>query len=109
MIIVNKKISKKDSKLFDFRDKKLSQPLIFSDCEFDTDVLFQYSYVDSRILFQRCIFNGKLIFGDKSESYHAVISQNIECNECTFNDKILLDGLCCNGNVFFNNCRFFRN
>ena len=106
MIIVNKKISKKDSKLFDFRDKKLSQPLIFSDCEFDTDVLFQYSYIDSRILFKRCIFNGKLIFGDKSESYHAVISQNIECNECTFNDKILLDGLCCNGNVFFNNCRF---
>lgn len=104
--IVNKKISKDESKLYDFRDKKLSKPIIFSDCEFDTDVLFQYSNIDSRILFQRCVFNGKLIFGDKNESYHAFVSQNVECNDCTFNDKVLLDGLICDGNIFFNDCRF---
>lgn len=104
--IYSKKICDNNKDLFDYRDKVISEPLIFSDCEFETDVLFQYCNIESRIMFERCVFNKQLIFGDKKDSYHAYVSQNIECNDCTFHDKVLLDGLICKGNVFFSKCVF---
>lgn len=106
IIIENKRVSDKESKLYDFRDRKIDEPLIFSECEFDTDVLFQYSMIDGRIQFLNCVFNKRLVFGDKNERYNAEVSQNIECDYCTFNDKVQMDGLTCNGNIFFSNCNF---
>ena len=89
----------------DYRSKDIEENLIFEGETFTDEVLFQYCTLSKSIRFRDCVFSKDIVFGeDVSSQLFSSIGQDLVFDNCIFYGRIMLEGLRCEGSVYFKHC-----